>query len=319
MGSYQELLTRGEFEELVDICCQMGLAVRTKRSVLLAHIPPRVVMLLDDKDSPRDQIVSDLSTLVKLPMVEGLAEPPLVVWLENAAQMIPVQQEQKRLLSLAKQVPRRVHSAPLHRTAAKYGAVAISASLLIGGWIAMGGTADVAVDPSTESDGSDASNPASSLAHSATASKVDAFVEEGGVNPSSSRQIKQETHAAEANLMARMKATLLLRLGTALSPEVASLDEGQHLGSAPNSVMKVRAKSVTLTGKGKFTGAEHAGSAVVEASIGDVSVGGRGVFKAAKAKRKQPSDRVEHHIEVGAVHISGDGEAVLSEVNGDGL
>lgn len=66
---------------------QCDLAEPARRPLLLAGLPADLVGRLALHARPGDQLLADLHALAAHPRVEGLAAPPLTVWLQNAARL----------------------------------------------------------------------------------------------------------------------------------------------------------------------------------------------------------------------------------------
>lgn len=75
---------RARVEEIVRVSLEAGLALRP-RDLLLRGLPSRICQNLRCHQRPSDQLTSDVQALADLPPLEGMDQPCLQVWLENAA------------------------------------------------------------------------------------------------------------------------------------------------------------------------------------------------------------------------------------------
>lgn len=100
---------------------QCDLGEPSRRSLLLAGLPADVVSRLETHARPGDQLLADLHALAKHPRVEGLAEAPLTIWLQNAARLargLPEAIVFERLLALRSRADCEV--IVIHRAAQVY-------------------------------------------------------------------------------------------------------------------------------------------------------------------------------------------------------
>lgn len=75
----------GDLEEVIKAAVESGLVGR--RSLLLHTLPVWYIYRLPTASHPIDQLRSDLMELERTPRLDGLAAPPLAVWLANAARL----------------------------------------------------------------------------------------------------------------------------------------------------------------------------------------------------------------------------------------
>lgn len=80
------LLTHDEINALVDAALACGFEELNSRSLLFYGIPRHHVAGLKAQPSPLNQLRYDLESLSQTPALEGVDEPPLALWLRNAAE-----------------------------------------------------------------------------------------------------------------------------------------------------------------------------------------------------------------------------------------
>ncbi len=76
-----------DLEELVRAALKAGLVGPETRRMLFYGLPVWYIARLPRASRPIDQLRSDLMELERTPRLDGLAEPPLAVWLANAARL----------------------------------------------------------------------------------------------------------------------------------------------------------------------------------------------------------------------------------------
>lgn len=79
------LLSADDIAMIETASLAIELAYKDRRDLLLSGLPADLRASLPDMRSPRDQLVSDLHRLAAIARVDGLAEPPIAVWLANAS------------------------------------------------------------------------------------------------------------------------------------------------------------------------------------------------------------------------------------------
>jgi hypothetical protein len=83
------LLADHALRELEEAACTAGLAETERRQLLFRHLPPRFRDSLPTKSRPSDQLKSDIYELNLIPELVAVEKPPLVIWLENAIELVP--------------------------------------------------------------------------------------------------------------------------------------------------------------------------------------------------------------------------------------
>lgn len=106
------LFVRHELTQIEDAAVDGLLADPAKRSLLMQDLPPRLWQRFPTKGDGISQLQSDLDTLNRLPGVEGVAGPPLGVWLDSAARQLGLRPEAKRLAGWAEQARERARAGP---------------------------------------------------------------------------------------------------------------------------------------------------------------------------------------------------------------
>ncbi len=106
------LFARHELAAIEDAAIDGLLADPVKRSLLMQDLPPRLWQRFPTKGDGISQLQSDLDTLNRLPEVEGVAGPPLAVWLDNAARQLELRPEAARFRGWAEQARELARAAP---------------------------------------------------------------------------------------------------------------------------------------------------------------------------------------------------------------
>ena len=83
------LLADHALRELEEAAYTAGLAATERRQLLFRHVPPRFRDSLPTVSRPSDQLKSDIYELNLVPELSGVDKPPLVIWLENAIELVP--------------------------------------------------------------------------------------------------------------------------------------------------------------------------------------------------------------------------------------
>ena len=106
------LFARHELTAIEDAAIDGLLADPVKRSLLMQDLPARLWQRFSTKGDGISQLQSDLDTLNRLPEVEGVAGPPLAVWLDNAARQLGLRPEAAWFREWAEQARERARAAP---------------------------------------------------------------------------------------------------------------------------------------------------------------------------------------------------------------
>lgn len=106
------LFARHELTAIEDAVIDGLLADPVKRSLLMQDLPPRLWQRFPTQGDGISQLQSDLDTLNRLPEVEGVAGPPLAVWLDNATRQLGLRPEAARFRGWAEQARERAGAAP---------------------------------------------------------------------------------------------------------------------------------------------------------------------------------------------------------------
>ncbi|MCA9541664.1 MAG: toll/interleukin-1 receptor domain-containing protein [Myxococcales bacterium] len=91
-------------ERLVELAISAGLIGAENRRLLLENLPLGFVYSLPTVSRPLDQLRFDLMELARTPRLIGLEDPPLAIWLDNAAKLAAPRVEAKEFAAAARTV-----------------------------------------------------------------------------------------------------------------------------------------------------------------------------------------------------------------------
>lgn len=98
------MLTPSQFEIIVEACVSAHLLSPARRDLLFAGLPVVFRDSLPIHPIPIDQVRSDLLKMEGVPSLEGLDEPPLLLWLTFAARLARPRPEARILRRMATEI-----------------------------------------------------------------------------------------------------------------------------------------------------------------------------------------------------------------------
>ena len=104
----QQLLTRADLESVYDLALEMGLSDPSRRSLLLAWMPPALVANLPKHATPASQLRADLTALNAIAPLDATTDSALATWLTNAERLVSYLPKAKRFAEIRARIGQAV-------------------------------------------------------------------------------------------------------------------------------------------------------------------------------------------------------------------